>query len=203
MKDFAVQPREEFGRERNDFSVETGCRPGCPAAAPGGAWTEPDLTPSRPIYDGRLGELYAIYLRHLVLMLLTLGWSRFWGRTRLRRYLWNHFAILGDRFEYRGRGIELLIGFVLVLLMLAGVGRADVPGLDVRLPRKAVRVLRPVRHLFAVGGLDRLSAGLCRPVCRACATGSRARAGAASAAAWRARPGTTARRRPSSPSPTP
>ena len=32
----------------------------------------PDLTPSRPLYDGKLGELYAIYLRHLVLMLLTL-----------------------------------------------------------------------------------------------------------------------------------
>lgn len=75
---------------------------------------------SRPVYDGRLAELYAIYLRHLVLMLLTLGWSRFWGRTRLRRYLWNHFAILGDRFEYRGRGIELCLGFVLVLLILAG-----------------------------------------------------------------------------------
>ena len=93
-----------------------------PTAAPGAAWTEPDLTPSRPIYDGRLSELYAIYLRHLVLMLVTLGWSRFWGRTRIRRYLWNHFAILGDRFEYRGRGLELLIGFVLVLLMLAAWG---------------------------------------------------------------------------------
>jgi uncharacterized membrane protein YjgN (DUF898 family) len=77
------------------------------------------LTPSRPIYDGKLGELYAIYLRHLILMVLTLGWSRFWGRTRLRRYLWNHVSVLGDRFEYRGRGRELLIGFVLVLLMLA------------------------------------------------------------------------------------
>lgn len=86
-----------------------------PAPAP------PDLTPSRPTYDGRLGELYAIYLRHLVLMVLTLGWSRFWGRTRLRRYLWNHFAILGDRFEYRGRGLELFIGFILVLLVLAGL----------------------------------------------------------------------------------
>src|SRR5882757_6764222 len=83
------------------------------------ATTEPELTPSRPLYDGRLRELYAIYLRHLVLMLVTLGWSRFWGRTRIRRYLWNHFALLGDRFEYRGRGLELLIGFVLVLLMLA------------------------------------------------------------------------------------
>lgn len=80
-----------------------------------------ELTPSRPVYDGTLGELYGIYLRHLVLMVLTLGWSRFWGRTRLRRYLWNHLSILGDRFEYRGRGLELFIGFVLVLLILAGV----------------------------------------------------------------------------------
>ncbi len=97
-----------------------------PAATPVAAKREPDrgpdLTPSRPIYDGRLSDLYAIYLRHLVLMLVTIGWSRFWGRTRIRRYLWNHFAILGDRFEYRGRGLELFIGFMLVLLMLAAWG---------------------------------------------------------------------------------
>jgi len=79
----------------------------------------PDLTPSRPVYDGRLGELYGIYLRHLALMVLTLGWSRFWGRTRLRRYLWSHLSILGDRFEYRGRGRELLFGFLFVLVLLA------------------------------------------------------------------------------------
>ena len=94
---------------------------GSPAAEPAVPVAPPDLTPSRPTYDGKLGELYAIYLRHLVLMILTLGWSRFWGRTRLRRYLWNHFAILGDRFEYRGRGIELFIGFILVLMVLAGL----------------------------------------------------------------------------------
>jgi uncharacterized membrane protein YjgN (DUF898 family) len=82
----------------------------------------PDRTPSRPVYDGKLGELYANYLRHLLLMLLTLGWSRFWGRTRLRRYLWSHFSILGDRFEYRGRGLELFVGFVLVLLILGAWG---------------------------------------------------------------------------------
>ena len=90
-------------------------------APPGASWTA-DLTPSRPVYDGRLGELYAIYLRHLVLMLLTLGWSRFWGRTRIRRYVWNHLSVLGDRFEYRGRGRELLIGFLLALLLVAAWG---------------------------------------------------------------------------------
>ena len=88
-----------------------------PATAP-----PPDLTPTRPIYDGRLGELYGIYLRHLVLMVLTLGWSRFWGRTRLRRYLWNHLSILGDRFEYRGRGLELFIGFMIVLSIALAIG---------------------------------------------------------------------------------
>ena len=84
----------------------------------------PDLTPSRPVYDGKLAELYGIYFRHLALMVLTLSWSRFWGRTRLRRYLWSHFAVLGDRFEYRGRGLELMIGFLLVLLMLGLYGGA-------------------------------------------------------------------------------
>jgi uncharacterized membrane protein YjgN (DUF898 family) len=88
------------------------------AAAPGAPWNA-DLTPSRPVYDGTLGELYAIYLRHLAMMLLTLGWSRFWGRTRIRRYVWNHLSVLGDRFEYRGRGRELLIGFLLALLVVA------------------------------------------------------------------------------------
>ena len=86
---------------------------------PAGSPATPDLPPSRPIYDGKLGELYGIYLRHLVLMVLTLGWSRFWGRTRLRRYLWNHLSILGDRLEYRGRGLELFIGFLIVLAVLA------------------------------------------------------------------------------------
>jgi len=101
-----------------DLSAPWG-QPGQPAGQPAGVRAaEPDLTPSRPIYDGRLSELYGIYLRHLTLMVLTLGWSRFWGRTRLRRYLWNHVSILGDRFEYRGRGIELFLGFVFVLVIL-------------------------------------------------------------------------------------
>jgi uncharacterized membrane protein YjgN (DUF898 family) len=93
-------------------------------SAPVASAATPHLPPSRPIYDGKLSELYGIYLRHLVLMVLTLGWSRFWGRTRLRRYLWNHFSILGDRLEYRGRGLELFIGFLIVLVILAAWGGA-------------------------------------------------------------------------------
>ncbi len=83
-----------------------------------GSVPAPPPQPVRPVYDGTLAELYAIYLRHLVLMVVTLGWSRFWGRTRLRRYLWNHLSILDDRLEYRGRGLELFIGFMVVLAIL-------------------------------------------------------------------------------------
>jgi uncharacterized membrane protein YjgN (DUF898 family) len=89
---------------------------------PVAAVPQSDLSPSRPVYDGKLGELYSIYLRHLALMVVTLGWSRFWGRTRLRRYLWNHVSVLGDRFEYRGRGLELFLGFMVVLAVLGVLG---------------------------------------------------------------------------------
>jgi len=72
--------------------------------------------PTRLTYDGKIGELYLVYLRSLLLTLLTFGIYRFWGRTRVRRYLWSHVSAFGDRFEYRGRGVELFLGF------LAGVG---------------------------------------------------------------------------------
>jgi uncharacterized membrane protein YjgN (DUF898 family) len=104
----------------SDIAVSSAPTSPIPAALQAGA----QLTPSRPVYDGKLVELYAIYFRHLVLMVVTLGWSRFWGRTRLRRYIWNHVSILGDRFEYRGRGIELFMGFVIVLVMVGVWGVA-------------------------------------------------------------------------------
>jgi len=94
-----------------------------PGSGPWGAIPPaPDLTARQPVYDGKLGELYGIYLRHLVWMVMTFGLSRFWGRTRLRRYLWSHLSILGDRFEYTGRGIELFLGFVFAVLVLAALG---------------------------------------------------------------------------------
>src|SRR5213595_1121886 len=116
IKRFALQPRS-----RDPFVTDIASPWGQAAAASrqAAAPAEPELTPSRPVYDGKLGELYGIYLRHLTLMVLTFGWSRFWGRTRLRRYVWNHLSILGDRFEYRGLGRELLFGFLLAVVMLA------------------------------------------------------------------------------------
>ena len=105
------------------------------AASAGGAAGTPQTSatlgqpiyppPIRPVYDGTLGGLYLIYLKNLVLALLTLGLYRFWGRTRLRRYLWSHTSVFGDRFEYRGTGLEMFFGFLTglgLLLLIAGIG---------------------------------------------------------------------------------
>jgi uncharacterized membrane protein YjgN (DUF898 family) len=93
------------------------------AAAPGAHFT----------YDGRLGELYGIFIVNLLLSIVTLGFYRFWGKTRIRRYVWSHVSLHGDAFEYTGTGGELFIGFliVVVLFFAATVVRA---GLEMAAP---------------------------------------------------------------------
>ena len=70
------------------------------------------------IYDGRMGDVASIAITNALLTLLTLGIYRFWGKTRLRRYLWGHISYLGDRVEYTGTAKELLLGFFVILLIL-------------------------------------------------------------------------------------
>ena len=85
-----------------------------------------DQVPSSParsqalIYDGRLGELYGIFLLNILFTVLTLGIWRFWAITRYRRYFWSHTQFGGERFEYTGKGGELFVGFLLAGLVLVG-----------------------------------------------------------------------------------
>ena len=67
------------------------------------------------VYDGRLGEIYGIFIKNLLLGIVTLGFYRFWGRTNLRRYIWSRVSLRGDRFEYTGTGGELFQGFLIVV----------------------------------------------------------------------------------------
>jgi len=79
-------------------------------------------------YDGNKRELLRLWLETTALTILTVGFYRFWGRTRIRRYLWSRVGLLGDRFEYDGTGRELFVRFLLtvavVLVPLAAVGIA-------------------------------------------------------------------------------
>ena len=87
--------------------------PGAPPPSPG----EPAR--NRLGFDGARGALAGIMITNGLLTLVTLGIYRFWGKVRVRRYLWSRVSFLGDRAEYTGAGRELLLGFLPALLVLA------------------------------------------------------------------------------------
>ena len=85
-------------------------------------------------HAGRNRELFVIFLVNLALAILTLGIYRFWGRTRIRRYVWSQTSLLGEPLEYTGRGIELFLGFLFALVLIYGPIVGMYFGLDVELP---------------------------------------------------------------------
>jgi uncharacterized membrane protein YjgN (DUF898 family) len=71
----------------------------------------PDGYKARAAHHGRLDDALALALLVLVLRIVTLGLYHFWGRTRIRRYLWSHTAWDEERLVYTGTGLELLLGY--------------------------------------------------------------------------------------------
>lgn len=76
-------------------------------------------------YDGKAGSLLGLGLAIALWSLVTAGFYRFWGKTRVRRYLASRISVLGDRFEYTGTGKELFLGFLIALAALIPLGAAS------------------------------------------------------------------------------
>lgn len=76
-------------------------------------------------FTGSWREYAPIAFTNLLLTIVTLGIYNFWGRTRTRQYLWSHTRFIDDRLEWTGTGLELMLGyvmvFVLMILPLAGI----------------------------------------------------------------------------------
>jgi uncharacterized membrane protein YjgN (DUF898 family) len=77
-------------------------------------------------YDGRIGALYGIFIKILLLNIVTLSIYRFWGKTNLRRYVWSRMKLQGEYFDYTGTGGELFLGFLTVigLFIVVNIGIA-------------------------------------------------------------------------------
>lgn len=82
--------------------------------------------PASHVLDATRGQytkggpsLFWLSLRMVLLTILTLGIYRFWMTTHLRRHYWSALRLLGDPFEYTGRGLEKLLGFLVALVILA------------------------------------------------------------------------------------
>jgi uncharacterized membrane protein YjgN (DUF898 family) len=75
-----------------------------------------------PIVLSQRGDLKSfawLSLRNGLLNLITLTLYRFWGKTEVRRRLWATTYLNDEAFEYTGRGVELFVGFLLALVVIA------------------------------------------------------------------------------------
>ena len=63
--------------------------------------------------------LQSVILRGGVLSLLTLTIYRFWMKTEQRRLIWRETRLDGDGFEYTGTPLELMIGSMIAVVILA------------------------------------------------------------------------------------
>ncbi len=69
-------------------------------------------------FDGSWSGFFRLAFLNIILTIVTIGIYRFWAKTRVRRYLWSKTVFVDQPLEYTGRGIELLIGAMLVFLLL-------------------------------------------------------------------------------------
>ena len=72
-------------------------------------------------YDGRLDNIFKLWLLNGILSIVTLGIYYFWGTTKLRQYFAGSLSLRGDRFEWHGTGKEMFVGYLKTILILAAV----------------------------------------------------------------------------------
>tara|TARA_R110002049_G_scaffold309056_2_gene516326 strand:- start:2180 stop:3439 length:1260 start_codon:yes stop_codon:yes gene_type:complete len=69
-------------------------------------------------FNGRRGALFWLALRTGFYTILTLGFYRFWMKTRLRRWYWSAIRPGGHPLEYVGDPWEKLLGFFIAVVIL-------------------------------------------------------------------------------------
>src|SRR5262249_47732973 len=64
-------------------------------------------------------RLIGLSIKNFLLRIITLGIYHFWGKTEVRRRIWAAVRLNGEPLQYTGNGMELLIGFLVVLAIIA------------------------------------------------------------------------------------
>ncbi|MNX26805.1 Inner membrane protein YjgN [compost metagenome] len=62
-------------------------------------------------FRGEGSSFFGIHLATMFLSAITLGVYSFWGRVKVRSYLYSQTEFAGERFAYHGTGMELLKGW--------------------------------------------------------------------------------------------
>ena len=92
-----------------------------PIQAPRGAWAQVEAARDARLdvdFVGRRGALFWLALKTGLFTILTLGFYRFWMKTRLRRWYWSAIRPGGHPMEYVGDPFEKLLGFFIAVVIL-------------------------------------------------------------------------------------
>src|SRR5687768_4812398 len=78
--------------------------------------TTGDLKKKKSVYKvkfhGKGMELLGIHIMNMLLAMVTCGVYYFWGKAKVRRYVYSQTEFMKDRFTYHGTGKELFIGWL-------------------------------------------------------------------------------------------
>lgn len=69
-------------------------------------------------FHGKGYDLFSIFIVNILLIIATLGIYYFWGKVKIKRYLYSQLEFDGDRFTFHGKGRELFIGGIIGLFLL-------------------------------------------------------------------------------------
>lgn len=72
----------------------------------------------RATYHGKNSTLLSMYLVNNLLAVLTLGIYYFWGKVKIRKYLFSSTEFMGERFSFTGTGKELFIGWLKAAIVM-------------------------------------------------------------------------------------
>src|SRR6478752_6783812 len=98
----------------------------------------------RASFTGSAREYFGIWIVNVLLTILTLGIYSAWAKVRRNRYFFGNTVLLGRSFEYHAKGLQILIGRLIVLgaFVVLNVMAAIVPIL-VLLPTLVVLIALP------------------------------------------------------------
>ena len=69
----------------------------------------------RITFTGRATEYFGIWIVNVLLTIITLGIYSAWAKVRRNRYFFGNTVLLGRSFEYHAKGLQILIGRLIVL----------------------------------------------------------------------------------------
>ncbi|MEE9614024.1 MAG: DUF898 family protein [Thermodesulfobacteriota bacterium] len=72
-------------------------------------------------FHGAVLPLVGIHIVNILLSIITLSIYRFWGKIRIRKYIYAQSEFMGERFSFHGTGKELFIGWLKAMFLLGGI----------------------------------------------------------------------------------